>query len=74
MPCKLVLERQVHLQDPKCITWDDQNYQNCILPESDSLCQVTSFGFGSWASISQLISNINTFKVFAKCYQCAGST
>lgn len=31
---------------------------------------VLGFGFGGWASISNLISQVSTFGVFEKCYQC----
>ena len=29
-------------------------------------------GFGMWASILNLVQNVNTYSVFAECYQCAG--
>lgn len=34
------------------------------------LVGVLGFGFGSWASLSNLIKQVNTFGVFDKCYQC----
>uniref|UniRef100_A0A0C9RQK5 TSA: Wollemia nobilis Ref_Wollemi_Transcript_23155_1695 transcribed RNA sequence n=1 Tax=Wollemia nobilis TaxID=56998 RepID=A0A0C9RQK5_9CONI len=35
------------------------------------LIAVLGFGFGSWASLSNLIKQVNTFGVFDKCYQCS---
>ncbi|KAH0457335.1 hypothetical protein IEQ34_012650 [Dendrobium chrysotoxum] len=32
---------------------------------------VVGFGFGGWASITNFIKQIDTFGLFAKCYQCA---
>lgn len=32
---------------------------------------VVGFGFGGWASMTNFIRQINTFGLFAKCYQCA---
>ncbi|XAR65916.1 hypothetical protein NMG60_11011921 [Bertholletia excelsa] len=31
---------------------------------------VVGFGFGGWASMSNLIKQVDTFGLFAKCYQC----
>ncbi|CAL0315758.1 unnamed protein product [Lupinus luteus] len=31
---------------------------------------VVGFGFGSWASITNLVKQVGTFGLFAKCYQC----
>jgi auxin influx carrier (AUX1 LAX family) len=31
---------------------------------------VVGFGLGGWASIVNFIRQINTFGLFAKCYQC----
>jgi len=32
---------------------------------------VFGVGFGTWASIKNLVSQINTLGVFANCYQCS---
>ncbi|KAG0549819.1 hypothetical protein BDA96_01G287300 [Sorghum bicolor] len=31
---------------------------------------VVGFGFGGWASITNFVQQVNTFGLFAKCYQC----
>lgn len=31
---------------------------------------VVGFGFGGWASMTNFIRQIDTFGLFAKCYQC----
>lgn len=31
---------------------------------------IVGFGFGGWASITNFIRQIDTFGLFAKCYQC----
>lgn len=31
---------------------------------------VVGFGFGGWASMSHFIKQVDTFGLFAKCYQC----
>lgn len=31
---------------------------------------VLGFGFGGWASMTNFIRQIDTFGLFAKCYQC----
>jgi auxin influx carrier (AUX1 LAX family) len=31
---------------------------------------VVGFGFGGWASMINFIKQIDTFGIFAKCYQC----
>lgn len=31
---------------------------------------VVGFGFGGWASMSNFIKQVDTFGLFAKCYQC----
>ena len=33
---------------------------------------VFGVGFGMWASILNLVQNVNTYSAFAECYQCAG--
>ena len=37
---------------------------------------VIGFGFGGWASMANFIKQVDTFGLFAKCYQCPpqGST
>ncbi|XP_027349816.1 auxin transporter-like protein 4 [Abrus precatorius] len=35
---------------------------------------VVGFGFGGYASITNILKQINTFGLFAKCYQCKPST
>ncbi|KAJ7562629.1 hypothetical protein O6H91_03G078100 [Diphasiastrum complanatum] len=35
---------------------------------------VVGFGFGVWASITNLAKQIHTFGIFAKCYQCPSKT
>ncbi|XP_039118791.1 auxin transporter-like protein 2 [Dioscorea cayenensis subsp. rotundata] len=32
---------------------------------------VVGFGFGGWASITNFVKQVDTFGLFAKCYQCA---
>lgn len=32
---------------------------------------VLGFGFGSWASLSNLVKQVNTFGIFDKCFQCS---
>lgn len=36
------------------------------------LVLVFGVGFGMWASILNLVQNVNTYSAFAECYQCAG--
>jgi len=31
---------------------------------------VVGFGFGGWASMANFIKQVDTFGLFAKCYQC----
>lgn len=31
---------------------------------------VIGFGFGGWASVTHFIEQVDTFGLFAKCYQC----
>lgn len=31
---------------------------------------VIGFGFGGWASMANFIKQVDTFGLFAKCYQC----
>ena len=31
---------------------------------------VVGFGLGGWASMMNFIQQVNTFGLFAKCYQC----
>ncbi|KAJ0481579.1 hypothetical protein HanIR_Chr13g0644081 [Helianthus annuus] len=31
---------------------------------------VVGFGFGGWASMTNFVRQIDTFGLFAKCYQC----
>lgn len=31
---------------------------------------VVGFGFGGWASMSNFVKQVDTFGLFAKCYQC----
>jgi auxin influx carrier (AUX1 LAX family) len=31
---------------------------------------VVGFGFGGWASITNFVQQVDTFGLFAKCYQC----
>lgn len=31
---------------------------------------VVGFGFGGWASMNNFIKQVDTFGLFAKCYQC----
>lgn len=31
---------------------------------------IVGFGFGGWASMVNFIRQVNTFGLFAKCYQC----
>lgn len=35
---------------------------------------VVGFGFGGWASMSNFIKQVDTFGLFAKCYQCPPKT
>lgn len=32
---------------------------------------VVGFGFGGWASMTNFVKQVDTFGLFAKCYQCA---
>eukprot|EP01018_Ginkgo_biloba_P029518 Gb_22661 [translate_table: standard] len=38
-----------------------------------ALIGVLGFGFGSWASVSNLVKQVHTFGVFDKCYQCSST-
>lgn len=31
---------------------------------------VVGFGFGGWASVTNFVQQVDTFGLFAKCYQC----
>ena len=31
---------------------------------------VVGFGFGGWASVTNFVRQVDTFGLFAKCYQC----
>jgi auxin influx carrier (AUX1 LAX family) len=31
---------------------------------------VVGFGFGGWASMTNFVRQVDTFGLFAKCYQC----
>lgn len=33
---------------------------------------VVGFGFGGWASMTNFVRQVDTFGLFAKCYQCKG--
>lgn len=35
---------------------------------------VVGFGFGGWASVTNFVRQIDTFGLFAKCYQCKPPT
>ena len=35
---------------------------------------VVGFGFGGWASMTNFVRQIDTFGLFAKCYQCKPPT
>ncbi|CAL9235982.1 unnamed protein product [Arabidopsis halleri] len=31
---------------------------------------IVGFGFGGWASVTNFVRQVDTFGLFAKCYQC----